>query len=481
MFLIWSIRFKNLELQQHVATLLCANRCRSPCFLVAHSGAERATAAEQRAGAPGPAGGGAREPDRREQHDGVSDAPGLHPGPRAARRRRWTQVHVRTHRLRTAHQTRSRRLRCVVQSSTVEAAQTSTETNSWKPSLKSAILIVNNNHKRISKLWPKYAINSRNLLAYASKAPLDVLETILAVVADGDIDVTSVDHERSAALLHHHPAHHHPAALPMAVTAYPEGAAIYPPGQETIYECSARLLFMAVKWSKNLPSFANLPFRDQVHFLWIPKKKKKNPATTKNQCAHAYRKTPRTRQQMRITKPIDFSKWADVHGLHATLTQTLCKFKPQSCLNEQENRSWPHEDEFAMDWQLILQVILLEESWAELFLLCAIQWSMPMETSPLFATPDLMPTAPNGKASSAAGDMRTLQEITNRFRNLQVDPAEFACLKAIALFKPGESSFAMRVPSFWNPSHLQHDLASCRKGRWRTWTLVILFQFSLWN
>lgn len=37
-----------------------------------------------------------------------------------------------------------------------------------------------------------------------------------------------------------------------------------PPGQETIYETSARLLFMAVKWAKNLPSFANLPFRDQV-------------------------------------------------------------------------------------------------------------------------------------------------------------------------------------------------------------------------
>jgi hypothetical protein len=33
---------------------------------------------------------------------------------------------------------------------------------------------------------------------------------------------------------------------------------------ESIYETSARLLFMAVKWAKNLPSFANLTFRDQV-------------------------------------------------------------------------------------------------------------------------------------------------------------------------------------------------------------------------
>lgn len=39
---------------------------------------------------------------------------------------------------------------------------------------------------------------------------------------------------------------------------------LYPSTHETIYETSARLLFMAVKWAKNLPSFASLPFRDQV-------------------------------------------------------------------------------------------------------------------------------------------------------------------------------------------------------------------------
>ncbi|XP_037949940.1 photoreceptor-specific nuclear receptor isoform X2 [Teleopsis dalmanni] len=34
--------------------------------------------------------------------------------------------------------------------------------------------------------------------------------------------------------------------------------------QETVYETSARLLFMAVKWAKNLPSFSSLSFRDQT-------------------------------------------------------------------------------------------------------------------------------------------------------------------------------------------------------------------------
>lgn len=38
--------------------------------------------------------------------------------------------------------------------------------------------------------------------------------------------------------------------------------------QEAAHETSARLLFMAVKWAKNLPSFASLAFRDQVRFIF---------------------------------------------------------------------------------------------------------------------------------------------------------------------------------------------------------------------
>ncbi len=39
---------------------------------------------------------------------------------------------------------------------------------------------------------------------------------------------------------------------------------LYNSNKENTKEISARLLFMAVKWTKNLTSFANLPFRDQV-------------------------------------------------------------------------------------------------------------------------------------------------------------------------------------------------------------------------
>ncbi|NXG45141.1 NR2E3 protein, partial [Psilopogon haemacephalus] len=139
--------------------------------------------------------------------------------------------------------------------------------------------------------------------------------------ADETVDVTGSEPERVAGEYQVAP---YPAASP-----------------ESIYETSARLLFMAVKWAKNLPVFSNLPFRDQV--------------------------------------------------------------------------------------------ILLEEAWSELFLLCAIQWSMPLESCPLLAVPEPAP----GKLLPAALDVRALQETLSRFKALAVDPTEFACMKAVVLFKPG--------------------------------------------
>ena len=82
-------------------------------------------------------------------------------------------------------------------------------------------------------------------------------------------------------------------------------------------------------------------------------------------------------------------------------------------------------------------MILLEEAWSELFLLCAIQWSMPMDGCPLFAIPDHLPAVPGSKVSPVS-DMRSLQDVMARFKAVQVDPAEFACLKAIVLFKSGK-------------------------------------------
>ena len=82
-------------------------------------------------------------------------------------------------------------------------------------------------------------------------------------------------------------------------------------------------------------------------------------------------------------------------------------------------------------------MILLEEAWSELFLLSAIQWSMPMDNCPLLSRPD-RPPSEQPKASLPTADLLCLGDVFDRFKVLAVDPTEFACLKAIVLFKPGE-------------------------------------------
>ncbi|CAF0881821.1 unnamed protein product [Didymodactylos carnosus] len=72
------------------------------------------------------------------------------------------------------------------------------------------------------------------------------------------------------------------------------------------------------------------------------------------------------------------------------------------------------------------QIILLEESWSELFLLWAIQCSLSIDGGPLFTNQECI----NDKVL-----FRTLNDLLYRFKQLKLDPIEFACLKAIILFR----------------------------------------------
>ncbi|XP_011297878.1 nuclear receptor subfamily 2 group E member 1-like [Fopius arisanus] len=111
---------------------------------------------------------------------------------------------------------------------------------------------------------------------------------------------------------------------------------------ENVYESAAKLLFLAVKWARSIPSFLELSFRDQA--------------------------------------------------------------------------------------------ILLEESWSELFVLTAAQWNFTMEES-LSVSLMLLPTE---RQQLIAEELRRLRELLAKFTIMRVDHSEYACLKAIALFK-GES------------------------------------------
>ncbi|KAK3087567.1 hypothetical protein FSP39_007621 [Pinctada imbricata] len=115
---------------------------------------------------------------------------------------------------------------------------------------------------------------------------------------------------------------------------------------ENVYEIAAKLLFMSVKWARNIPSFLQLPFRDQA--------------------------------------------------------------------------------------------ILLEESWCELFILSAAQWSLHVDAATLLNSNGYtMEPHIVEKTSLMAAQLRHLQDILARMATLRIDTTEYSCLKAIVLFKSG--------------------------------------------
>lgn len=79
------------------------------------------------------------------------------------------------------------------------------------------------------------------------------------------------------------------------------------------------------------------------------------------------------------------------------------------------------------------QTILLEESWSELFVLTAAQWNFPVDETTLVPV-DL----PIERREVLLDKARRLRELLAKCATLRVDHSEYACLKAIVLFKAGE-------------------------------------------
>ena len=72
-------------------------------------------------------------------------------------------------------------------------------------------------------------------------------------------------------------------------------------------------------------------------------------------------------------------------------------------------------------------------------MLNAAQCSMPLHAAPLLAAAGLHAAPMAAERVVAFMDhIRVLQEQVERLRVLHVDAAEYACLKAVALFSPGE-------------------------------------------
>ncbi|CAB1332294.1 unnamed protein product [Coregonus sp. 'balchen'] len=83
------------------------------------------------------------------------------------------------------------------------------------------------------------------------------------------------------------------------------------------------------------------------------------------------------------------------------------------------------------------QVALLRLSWSELFILNAAQSALPLHMAPLLAAAGFHSQPMSAeRVVSFMDQVRLFQDQVDKLTRLQVDSAEYSCLKAIALFSP---------------------------------------------
>uniref|UniRef100_A0A8B9CAR4 Nuclear receptor subfamily 2 group F member 6 n=1 Tax=Anser brachyrhynchus TaxID=132585 RepID=A0A8B9CAR4_9AVES len=98
---------------------------------------------------------------------------------------------------------------------------------------------------------------------------------------------------------------------------------------------------------------------------------------------------------------------------------------------------WAKGIPFFPDLQLSDQVALLRLSWSELFVLNAAQSALPLHMAPLLAAAGFHASPMSAdRVVSFMDQIRIFQDQVEKLNRLQVDSAEYSCLKAIALFTP---------------------------------------------
>uniref|UniRef100_A0A8C3Y2P7 Nuclear receptor subfamily 2 group F member 6 n=1 Tax=Catharus ustulatus TaxID=91951 RepID=A0A8C3Y2P7_CATUS len=98
---------------------------------------------------------------------------------------------------------------------------------------------------------------------------------------------------------------------------------------------------------------------------------------------------------------------------------------------------WARNIPFFPELPVSDQVALLRLSWSELFVLNAAQSALPLHMAPLLAAAGFHAAPMSADRVVAFMDqIRVFQEQVDKLNRLQVDSAEYSCLKAIALFTP---------------------------------------------
>lgn len=114
----------------------------------------------------------------------------------------------------------------------------------------------------------------------------------------------------------------------------------------------------------------------------------------------------------------------------------ICEFAARLLFSAVE---WSKNIPGFSELQLTDQIALLRLGWSELFVLNAAQCNMPLHVAPLLAASGLQSNPMSAdRVVSFMDHIRIFQEQVEKLKSLQVDAAEYACMKAIVLFTTGK-------------------------------------------
>jgi len=140
-------------------------------------------------------------------------------------------------------------------------------------------------------------------------------------------------------------ADYHQSSIPLTPPLTPKNPPNVPKSPDAIYDLSLRILHSTITWARNIPTFIELPFKDQA--------------------------------------------------------------------------------------------LLLEESWVDLFLLSLAQWDVELDLHVMLKAAGIdKENRTTADIMAIISDLNNLQNVVNKFKGFLLDSTEYACLKAISLFKP---------------------------------------------
>ncbi|KAK7888881.1 hypothetical protein WMY93_024441 [Mugilogobius chulae] len=170
--------------------------------------------------------------------------------------------------------------------------------------------------------------------------------------------------------------------------------------------------------------------------------------------AHLAASPRRAVPQRQVQRPLRTGADAGVGGASVMGIDSICELAARLLFSTIE---WARNIPYFPELPVSEQVALLRLSWSELFILNAAQSALPLHMAPLLAAAGFHSSPMSAeRVVSFMDQVRVFQDQVDKLNRLQVDTAEYSCLKAIALFSPDACGLT-------DPAHVE---SLQEKARW---------------